>query len=131
MFAYIVKMYHPNLQFFSWKEKSAVLSEHSTSNNSDHSSKTDSAPADTNQDGFKKYKFFPLEEDSEDYGTPTPPPSNQSYYSRSRSRTPLNLNGSLKGACKARTRVGTPCKISSLPGRDYCYRHQSGDSIMM
>lgn len=67
----------------------------------------------------------------DEYKNLTPPPSNKSYTSRSRSHTPLNLNGGLKRACKARTRVGTPCKISSLPGRDFCYRHQSGDSVMM
>lgn len=63
----------------------------------------------------------------------TPPASNRSYSSRSRSRTPLlNLNGgAMKRGCRAKTRLGTPCKISSLPGRDYCYRHQGGDSVML
>lgn len=70
-------------------------------------------------------------EDFEDYGRPTPPPSSQSYHSRSRSQTPLRLNGSLKHGCKAKTRLGTPCKITSLPGRDYCFRHQTGDSVML
>lgn len=70
-------------------------------------------------------------DDFVEYISPTPPLSSRSYYSRSRSRTPLLLNGSSKGPCKAKTRVGTPCKISALPGRDFCYRHQAGDSVML
>lgn len=65
-----------------------------------------------------------------DYGSPTPPLSTSGQYSRSRSRTPLQLNGSIKGPCQARTRLGTPCKLGTLPGRDFCYRHQMGDSVM-
>lgn len=66
----------------------------------------------------------------EEYENLTPPPSSRSC--RSRSPTPLlNLNGGIRRSCKAKTRVGTPCKITSLPGRDFCYRHQSGDSIML
>lgn len=80
----------------------------------------------------KTIRLQSTEEFLEEYDNFTPPPSNRSFYSRSRSNTPsLNLNGELKRACKAKTRVGTPCKISSLPGRDYCYRHQSGDSVML
>ncbi|KAJ8920677.1 hypothetical protein NQ315_004816 [Exocentrus adspersus] len=63
----------------------------------------------------------------------TPPVSRNGYYnvrSRSRSTTPLYLNTSLRSPCHANTRTGTRCKLSSLPGRDYCYRHQSGDSII-
>lgn len=71
------------------------------------------------------------EDTPDELGSPTPPISRNGYYSRSRSRTPLHLNGSLKAPCKAKTRVGTPCKLFSLPGRDFCHRHQSGDSVMI
>lgn len=68
---------------------------------------------------------------NEDFHSLTPPVSRNGHYSvRSRSSTPLRLNTSLKGPCHARTRMGTPCKLTSLPGRDYCYRHQAGDSVM-
>lgn len=65
----------------------------------------------------------------------TPPASRSGYYtlnsrSRSRSNTPLRLNTSLRSPCTARTRQGTPCKLSAAPGRDFCFRHQTGDSIM-
>ncbi|XP_064212659.1 protein brambleberry isoform X2 [Tribolium castaneum] len=64
-------------------------------------------------------------------GSPTPPHSRSGFYRpRSRSNTPLVLNGSARGVCHAKTRVGTPCKLASLPGRDFCYRHQTGDSVM-
>ncbi|KAJ8963728.1 hypothetical protein NQ314_005421 [Rhamnusium bicolor] len=69
----------------------------------------------------------------EDFDSLTPPVSRNGHYSvrsRSRSITPLHINTSLRGSCKAKTRVGTPCKLSSLPGRDFCYRHQTGDSVM-
>lgn len=69
----------------------------------------------------------------EDFRSLTPPISRNGYYSvrsRSRSGTPLLLNTSLKGSCHAKTRMGTPCKLSSLPGRDFCYRHQTGDSVI-
>lgn len=70
----------------------------------------------------------PISEDFNDFGAPTPPLSRSGYYgSRSRSRTPNLLGG--KGSCHAKTRVGTPCKLSCLPGRDFCHRHQAGDSI--
>ncbi|KAL3282470.1 hypothetical protein HHI36_005653 [Cryptolaemus montrouzieri] len=63
-----------------------------------------------------------------DFGTPTPPLSRSGFYiPRSRSNTPNLLGG--KGSCHAKTRTGTSCKLSCLPGRDFCYRHQSGDSI--
>ncbi|CAG9859936.1 unnamed protein product [Phyllotreta striolata] len=60
----------------------------------------------------------------------TPPASRNGHYfgSRSRSRTPLS--NSIKNNCHATTRMGTPCKLSSLPGRDFCYRHQNGSSVM-
>ncbi|KAB0804700.1 hypothetical protein PPYR_01670 [Photinus pyralis] len=48
---------------------------------------------------------------------------------RSRSRTPSVLNGGIKNSCSAKTRLGTPCKLTALSGRDFCYRHQAGDSI--
>ncbi|XP_050309369.1 protein brambleberry-like [Anthonomus grandis grandis] len=72
---------------------------------------------------------------NDDFRSLTPPISRNGYYSgirsRSRSNTPLLLNGSGRSqACGAKTRAGTPCKLSSLPGRSYCYRHQSGDSVM-
>jgi hypothetical protein len=64
-------------------------------------------------------------------GSPTPPLSRSGFYrARSRSTTPLIINGGSRGVCHAKTRVGTPCKLSSLPGRDYCFRHQGGDSVM-
>lgn len=69
------------------------------------------------------------EDTLDDFGSPTPPISRNGYYSRSRSRTPLNLSGSLNKPCKAKTRVGTPCKLHSLPGRDFCHKHQLGDSL--
>lgn len=71
---------------------------------------------------------------SEDFHSLTPPISRNGHYSsirsRSRSNTPLILNTSYRGNCNAKTRAGTPCKLSSLPGRDFCYRHQTGDSVM-
>ncbi|XP_066141533.1 protein brambleberry-like isoform X2 [Euwallacea fornicatus] len=62
----------------------------------------------------------------------TPPISRNGHYSRirsrSRSNTPLILNSSLR--CAAKTRAGTPCKLSSLPEKQFCYRHQTGDSVI-
>ncbi|XP_066251045.1 protein brambleberry-like [Euwallacea similis] len=62
----------------------------------------------------------------------TPPISRNGHYSRirsrSRSNTPLLLNSSSR--CGAKTRAGTPCKLSSLPEKQFCYKHQGGDSIM-
>ncbi|KAL1491145.1 hypothetical protein ABEB36_011786 [Hypothenemus hampei] len=83
-------------------------------------------------DDAKLYKERELEEETDTFQSLTPPLSRNGHYllSRSRSNTPLRLNTSLKAACRATTRAGTPCKLTSLPGRDYCYRHQSGDSIM-
>ncbi|VEN49079.1 unnamed protein product, partial [Callosobruchus maculatus] len=65
----------------------------------------------------------------------TPPVSRNGDYSvksfsRSRSRTPLNMNTGRRSSCLAKTRLGTPCKLSSLPGRDFCHRHQGGDSVI-
>lgn len=60
----------------------------------------------------------------------TPPISRNGHYPRSRSNTPLRLNESLRFTCGAKTRAGTPCKLSAITGRDYCYRHQRGDSVM-
>lgn len=68
-------------------------------------------------------------DDSLRFLSPTPSLSYRNGQSRSRSRTPL-LNKSFRSSCQANTRLGTPCKLSSLPGRDYCHRHQSGDSII-
>ncbi|XP_057651120.1 protein brambleberry-like isoform X1 [Diorhabda carinulata] len=64
----------------------------------------------------------------------TPPASRNGDYiprsaSRSRSRTPLILNSSLRSNCSATTRAGTPCKITAIPGRDFCYRHLGGSSV--
>ncbi|ENN76300.1 protein brambleberry [Dendroctonus ponderosae] len=71
---------------------------------------------------------------SEHFQRLTPPISRNGHYpnllSRSRSNTPLRLNEGLRGSCRAKTRAGTPCKLSAITGRDYCYRHQTGDSIM-
>ncbi|CAG9766635.1 unnamed protein product [Ceutorhynchus assimilis] len=71
----------------------------------------------------------------------TPPISRNENRSRSRSNTsfslnstrrntPLLINMSLRGSCHGTTRAGTPCKLTSLPGRDFCFRHQDGDSVM-
>ncbi|KAK9870481.1 hypothetical protein WA026_008039 [Henosepilachna vigintioctopunctata] len=63
-----------------------------------------------------------------DFGSPTPPLSRSGFYrSRSRSKTPNLVGG--KTYCHAKTRLGTPCKLSSMTGRDYCYKHLSGDSV--
>lgn len=71
-----------------------------------------------------------LEEDDLHHMSPTPSLSSRNHLSsRSRSRTPL-LNTSIRSNCHGTTRMGTRCKLSSLPGRDYCYRHQNGDSII-
>lgn len=54
-------------------------------------------------------------------------------FNRSRSSTPLHLNANgaaLKSGCLARTRSGTPCKLSAVPGRDFCHRHRVGSSVM-
>lgn len=70
------------------------------------------------------------EEDKFEFDTPTAPYLQRRLQSsRSRSRTPVILNGSVKSPCGARTRMGTPCKLTTMPGRDFCYRHQGGDSI--
>lgn len=64
----------------------------------------------------------------------TPPLSRSGFYSprsRSGSRTPsLYSNGLLKSDCQAMTRQGTPCKLSALYGKQYCYRHEKGDSVL-
>ncbi|KAI4465757.1 protein gamete expressed 1 [Holotrichia oblita] len=72
------------------------------------------------------------EDTFEEYCSPTPPLSRSGYYSsRSRSTTPSTLNLSItKKYCVAKTRLGTPCKLTSIPGRDYCHRHLRGDSLM-
>lgn len=71
----------------------------------------------------------PTSDSFNEFEAPTPPLSRSGFYkSRSRSRTPNLLSG--KESCHAITRLGTPCKISCLPGRDFCYRHQAGDSVL-
>ncbi|XP_028131552.2 protein brambleberry-like isoform X2 [Diabrotica virgifera virgifera] len=70
----------------------------------------------------------------QDYNNMTPPASRNGDYfprsaSRSRSRTPLSFNTSLRANCTATTRAGTPCKLTTLPGRDLCYRHLGGSSV--
>ncbi|XP_072376483.1 protein brambleberry-like [Diabrotica undecimpunctata] len=75
---------------------------------------------DENTDTFQDYNM-------------TPPASRNGDYlprsaSRSRSRTPL-FNTSLRANCTATTRAGTPCKLTTLPGRDLCYRHLGGSSV--
>lgn len=61
------------------------------------------------------------------YTSPTPPESRNGHYPpKSRSVTPLRH----KVTCRGVTRAGTPCKMTSLVGRDFCYRHQHGDSIL-
>ncbi|XP_071052470.1 protein brambleberry-like [Onthophagus taurus] len=78
-------------------------------------------------------KCTEAEDNVSEFCSPTPPLSRSGYYSsRSRSRTPLHINtSSLKSPCKALTRIGAPCKLFSTPGRDYCYKHQSGSSIVL
>lgn len=66
--------------------------------------------------------------DDFDFASPTPPLSRASVRSRSKSRTP-STTVTAKSFCQAKTRVGTPCKLSSLQGSDYCYRHLRGDSV--
>lgn len=75
-----------------------------------------------------------LEENNDSFNL-TPPVSRNGYYSpisrsHSRSNTPLRLNTSMRSPCTAKTRLGTPCKLTAAPGRDFCYRHQTGDSVM-
>ncbi|GJQ69802.1 hypothetical protein Trydic_g22360 [Trypoxylus dichotomus] len=76
--------------------------------------------------------YYSSNEDTFDYSSPTPPLSRMGYYSsRSRSRTPSTFNLSIsKSYCLAKTRLGTQCKLTSVPGRDYCHRHLRGDSLM-
>ncbi|KAK4880353.1 hypothetical protein RN001_008499 [Aquatica leii] len=74
-------------------------------------------------------KYVNEEDDYPDSLTFTSPLRNEHISSRSRSRTPLILNGSSKSYCSAKTRLGTPCKLTALTGRNFCYRHQTGDSI--
>lgn len=94
--------------------KSSILE--TTNNDDDVESETDEF-----DDNFNSSKLSSL----------TPPISRNGFYKpRSRSHTPLLFNSSLRGSCAARTRAGTPCKLSSLPGRDFCYRHQTGDSVL-
>ncbi|KAJ8939936.1 hypothetical protein NQ318_007864 [Aromia moschata] len=86
-------------------------------------------------DNYADYTAEATDSFKEDFNL-TPPVSRNGHYnsvrprSRSRSNTPLYINTRLRGSCGAKTRAGTPCKLSSLPGRDYCYRHQTGDSVM-
>ncbi|XP_023025731.1 protein brambleberry [Leptinotarsa decemlineata] len=91
------------------------------------------------------YSAVPLRLYEDDYGHEnsdtfrdfdfTPPISRNGHYptssrSRSRSRTPLLLNTSIRSPCRAKTRQGTPCKLISQPGRDFCFRHQTGESVI-
>ncbi|XP_019867205.1 protein brambleberry [Aethina tumida] len=73
-------------------------------------------------------------EHRESFRNLTPPLSRNGFYSprsRSGSRTPsLYSNGLLKSDCQAMTRQGTPCKLSALYGKQYCYRHEKGDSVL-
>lgn len=47
------------------------------------------------------------------------------------SNTPNLLNlGSEKRKCSATTRQGKPCNLSAQIGRDYCFRHQTGTSVI-
>lgn len=110
----------PSVSFTQYQEPSMVYS--TTQNNS---SKFPHNEDDNDTETSDSFKDFNL----------TPPVSRNGYYnfanrSKSRSNTPLRLNTGLKGSCHAKTRMGTPCKLSALAGRDYCYRHQTGDSVM-
>ncbi|RZC38000.1 brambleberry-like, partial [Asbolus verrucosus] len=107
------------------KEKEIVLDQQESSNGSTN--------VDSSMRDFDSTNVCSSEIDDDfnmnNLGSPTPPLSRSGFYrARSRSNTPLIMNGGSRGICHAKTRVGTPCKLSSLPGRDYCYRHQSGDS---
>lgn len=83
----------------------------------------------TETDYFNESTFSYSVNQNQDFLSPTPPLSSRNGISRSRSRTPL-LNKSYRSACQAKTRIGTPCKLSTLPGRDFCHRHLNGDSVM-
>ncbi|XP_076270203.1 protein brambleberry-like isoform X2 [Rhynchophorus ferrugineus] len=65
------------------------------------------------------------------FSTLTPPFSRNENRSsvRSRSATPFSVFAP-RGSCGAVTRAGTPCKLSAIQGRDFCYKHQNGDSVM-
>ncbi|XP_060066443.1 protein brambleberry-like [Ylistrum balloti] len=52
----------------------------------------------------------------------TPIPST-SYRHTSRSSTPLSTTSS---RCLGTTRSGTPCRLQSPPGHDFCHRHRQG-----
>lgn len=83
---------------------------------------------------FEKSSLFRsvIPEDEEDFNnkfsSPTPPLSRNGRSTRS--RTPSVLSPLHKSSCSAKTRLGTPCKLNPIPGRDFCHRHQHGDSIM-
>lgn len=67
----------------------------------------------------------------DDFANPTPPISRNGFYTSPRSRSITPAGNSLNSSkCSARTRLGTPCKITAAPGRSFCYRHQAGDSVM-
>ncbi|XP_069119342.1 protein brambleberry-like [Argopecten irradians] len=51
----------------------------------------------------------------------TPIPS--SYRHASRSSTPMSTASS---RCMGTTRSGTPCRLSSTPGHEFCHRHRQG-----
>lgn len=81
---------------------------------------------------FESSNLYTSIEEEDNFSNPTPPASRNGFYSfaRSRSCTPLILNGISKDKCNSKTRMGTPCKLTALPGRDYCHKHQNGDSIL-
>lgn len=87
-------------------------------------------------DNFEKSHLDSKYEDEEDsfdeYASPTPPLSRIGHYNRSRSQTPLFKSTLIASRvnCKANTRLGSACKNTSMPGRDFCHRHQKGDSVI-
>lgn len=123
---FLLKLRKVSSQPQALTDKSPNLLQEKISSNTSHSTYS-------NQSFHLNRNNSHLEQEDDYFDTLTPPESRTSHYSvrsRSRSNTPLKLNSGFRGACHAKTRMGTPCKLSSLPGRDYCYRHQSGDSVM-
>lgn len=88
----------------------------------------------TSEESTSKLKYRRHSESDEEVdGDETSPlkiNSSSVLRSRARSNTPLLLNDYHKELCHARTRAGTPCKLFSIHGREYCRRHQNEHSIM-
>lgn len=88
----------------------------------------------TNGYTYKRYNLDTPEHESENgdydhFAQPTPPLSRLGRSSRS--KTPSSPRSVLRQKCSANTRMGTPCKSIALLGRDFCYRHQTGSSVIV